>query len=117
MAENKLEKWIMEELIKGVQVNMLFPNRYDAMNGLGYEIQFKHQNEYFIVMLVRKESDQLTLRIHKVCKVQLDMDENEEIACHELLGKYILLEPKEPRRFGPEVSRIAITGTLRLQNC
>lgn len=117
MTENKLEKWIMEELIKGVEVNMLFPNAYDEINGFGYEIPFKKQNENFIVVLVRKESDQPKFRIHKVCKVHWDKDTDEKIQCNELIGKYVLLAPKEPKRFGPYVSRITITGTLRLQNC
>ena len=114
-----VEKWIQEELSKGVEVNRLFPCKYDA-NGFGYEIilsrkEGSHTQQYKL-LLTRKKSERTTLLINQLYKVSLHTDMDEEQACEALKGKKVILTPKIPVAYVTETSISTITGTLTLKS-
>ncbi len=116
----ELEKWIQDELTKGVEVNRLFPCKYSGANGFGYEIMLSRTEgdriHQYKVILTRKDIKQLTLLIAQVYKVNWYSSKDEYKSCLSLEGKQVRLNPKETSTYACEVSPFTITGTLTLES-
>ena len=114
MEAEGLEKWLTEELTNGVEVNLKFPNIYNGEDGFGYEISLTARREEYTVLFMRKGYDG-PFTIRKISKITWDDSEEREIRIEGLIGKQVILNPREPKRYGCESSHIAITGTLHLK--
>lgn len=114
MTDSELQKWLTSILTEGIEVNVLFPNSFNSQHsGYGYQINFSSDRQRYYVSL-RRDISEPRFFIHSICKVCLDKSNDEKIDL-ELVGQEVLLEPKKPKTFGPDESRIAITGILRLR--
>lgn len=115
MTDSELQKWLSSVLTEGVEVNVLFPNSYNHQHsGYGYQINLSNNRQKYYVSL-RRDISESRFFIYAIWKVRLDKCQDEKVDLKELVGKEVMLEPKEPKKFGPDESRIAITGILRLR--
>lgn len=115
MTDSEVQKWLTNVLTEGVEVNVLFPNSYNHQHpGYGYQINLANNRQKYYVSLRRSVSEPRFF-IHSIWKVRLDKCQDEQIHLENLVGQEVLLEPKKPKTFGPDESRIAITGILRLR--